>query len=294
MPPALLEPGLIATNSDTRSVAAGRIPLLPVIAVVAAMLFAYRDVGAALAGQWAADENYSHGFLILPLAAYFAWKRRHSIAQLPLEPSMWGAAVVVAGLSLLIAGVAAAELFVARASFVCVIAGSVLFLLGPRHLRALAFPIGFLLLMIPPPEVLFNQVALPLQLFASHAGAIALRSFGVAVLRDGNMLELVGMRLEVAEACSGIRSLVALLAFALVIGESSGGSRLRLWLLAGATLPIAIAANAARIAATGLAAHMFGPVAAEGLLHTTSGLLVFAVSIAALLLVDRALGRAAP
>ena len=285
---------MVQTDAVVRSAAVRRIPLIPLVAVLVAMLYAYRDVGAALVAQWAADENYSHGFLVLPLAMYFAWKRRQSFAQLSLQPSLWGAVLIVGGLFLLVAGVAAAELFVARASFVCVIAGSVLFLFGHQHLRVLVFPIGFLFLMIPPPEVLFNEVALPLQLFASRAGEIALRGFGVAVLRDGNVLELVGMRLEVAEACSGIRSLVALLAFALMIGECSGSSTPRLWLLAASTLPIAILANAARIAATGLAAHTFGRAAADGLLHTTSGLLVFAVAVCLLLLFERALERTAP
>ena len=258
------------------------------LAVVAAVLYTYWNVALALVAQWAADPDYSHGFLILPLAAFFAWKRRGALAALPPKPTPWGLVAVAGSLGLLAVGVAAAELFVARASFVGVVAGSILFLHGRAHLRVLAFPIGFLLLMIPPPEIIFSQIALPLQLFASRVGELVLRTSGVPVLRDGNVLELVGMRLEVAEACSGIRSIVALLAFALVIGELACSTTHR-WILAASTLPIAIVANAGRVAFTGLAAHQWGPAAAEGLLHSTSGMVVFGVAAGVLVMIDRAM-----
>jgi exosortase len=251
----------------------------------------YGDVAAALVRQWSADENYSHGFLIVPLAIYFTWTRRATLRELPVRPSSWGLLLVALSLCAFIAGVAAAELFVARVSFIGVLAGAIVFLFGPAHLRAVAFPVGFLVLMIPPPEILFNQLALPLQLFASRAGEAVLRGAGVPVLRDGNVLELVSMRLEVAEACSGIRSIVSLLTFALVLGEFGGCSRARMFVLAAATIPIAVFANATRVAATGFAAHTWGPAVAEGLLHSTSGLLVFAAAVAALLLLERTTAR---
>ena len=268
-----------------------RFPPAAILLLAGSLTFAYWNVAAALIAQWSADENYSHGFLIVPLAAYFAWRRRAALGEISARPSSWGLLVVGLSLCALLAGVAAAELFVARASFVGVIAGTILFLGGTRHMRVLAFPVGFLVLMIPPPEILFNSVALPLQLFASRAGEVVLRGAGVPVLRDGNVLELVSMRLEVAEACSGIRSIVSLLTFALVLGEFNGCSRLRMLLLAAATVPIAVLANATRVAATGLAAHTWGPAVAEGLLHSTSGLLVFAAAVVLLLVVERAAAR---
>lgn len=270
------------------ALSAPRNPAAVRLALVAAVLYTYWNVALALVAQWAADPDYSHGFLILPLAAFFAWKRRGALAALPPKPTPWGLVAVAGSLGLLAAGVAAAELFVARASFVGVVAGSILFLYGRGHLRVLAFPLGFLLLMIPPPEIIFSQIALPLQLFASRVGELVLRTSGVPVLRDGNVLELVGMRLEVAEACSGIRSIVALLAFALVIGELACSTTHR-WILAASTLPIAIVANAGRVAVTGLAAHQWGPTAAEGLLHATSGMVVFGVAVGVLVLIDRAM-----
>lgn len=273
------------------AVAERRLPVLASVVLAAALTYAYWDVAVSLVRQWSADGNYSHGFLILPAAAYFAWRRRARLAELPLQPRASGLVVVAGSLALLAAGVAASELFVARVSVIGVLAGSVLFLFGLHHLRVLAFPLAFLLLMIPLPEIVFNQLALPLQLVASQVGEVTLRAFGIPVLRDGNVLELVGMRLEVAEACSGIRSIVSLLTFAIVLAQLGGASASRAWILVVATIPIAVLANATRVAATGLAAQQFGPAVVEGELHSASGMLVFLVAVGALLLLDRGLVR---
>jgi exosortase len=288
LPPDPCAPMADSSTSPPRGLTAAAF-----LVFVAALAYAYRHVAAGLIAQWSADENYSHGFLIVPLALYFAWTRRAALRDAPRRPSAWGLVLVALSLCAFLAGIAAAELFVTRASFIGLLAGTIVFLCGTRHLRLLAFPVGFLILMIPPPEILFNQVALPLQLFASRAGEVVLRGAGVPVLRDGNVLELVSMRLEVAEACSGIRSIVSLLTFALVLGEFSGCSRRRKLLLALATVPIAVIANATRVAATGLAAHTWGPAVAEGLLHSTSGFLVFGAAVAVLLIVERTTARVA-
>ena len=141
--------------------------------------------------------------------------------------------------------------------------------------------------MVPLPAIVFNQIAFPLQLFASQVGEVTLRAAGVPVLREGNVLELEVLRLEVAEACSGIRSLVSLFTFAVVFGHLSQSSTRRLCLLAIATVPIAVAANAARVAGTGLAAHVWGKSAAEGFLHTASGTLLFVIAVTLLLSLNR-------
>jgi exosortase len=255
--------------------------------VLAALAATYWTVGAGLVRQWATDDNYSHGFLVVPLALFFAWQRRDRLLRLDPAPDGRGLLLVGGGLLLLVAGIAGAELFLSRISIVPVVSGMVLFLLGRAHLRALTFPIAFLALMVPLPAIVFNQIAFPLQLIASSAGEVTLRAIGVPVLREGNMLELAALRLEVAEACSGIRSLVALLAVSLTCGQFGGYSTRRLWLLAVATAPVAVIANAARVAGTGVAAHYFGAAAAEGFLHTVSGALVFVVALAGLAALDR-------
>jgi exosortase len=188
---------------------------------------------------------------------------------------------------MLTVGVLGAELFLTRVSFVVVLSGAILFLAGRRQLRVLALPLAFLLLMIPLPAIIFNSIAFPLQLLASRAGAAALDLGGVPVLREGNMLILASTRLEVAEACSGIRSLVSLLTLSIVLGQLSLTRRWTRVLLAAAALPVAVIANAGRVAGTGFAAHFWNPEVAEGFFHAFSGWIVFAVAFAALMAVQR-------
>jgi exosortase len=257
------------------------------IAVATAVTLVYRDILAGLALQWSHDSDYSHGFLVLPLAAYFTYQRRSRLRVTPLRPTAWGLCVVCGGLVIFAAGVAAADLFLARVSLLPVLAGCVLFLFGAAHLRVLWFPLVFLMLMVPLPAIVFNDLTVPLQLIASQAGELALRTAGVPVVREGNVLELVGMRLEVAEACSGIRSVVALLTFALTFSQFSGPSRLRVVGLMLATVPVAVLTNGARVAGTGLAAHLWGPTAARGFLHTASGTVAFCLAILTLVAIAR-------
>ena len=268
--------------------------LLALVPVSASFLVLYVPVLTRLAQDWIHDDNYSHGVLIIPLAAWFAWSARGRIAAMAPRPSPAGLVVVVGGLGLLLAGLLGAELFLTRISLVVVIAGVVLFMSGWAILRALAFPIGFLILMIPIPAILFNQVAFPLQLFASQVGQTALGLLGIPVLREGNVIVLAHTTLEVAEACSGIRSLISLLTLGIVYGyfiDPRGGVRL---LIALATIPIAILVNGARVAGTGVAAHYYGSNAAEGFFHTFSGWLVFIVAFALVFAVAHLLVRFAP
>jgi exosortase len=264
-----------------------------VIAAAAALLLAfallYRDVIAKLVYDWEHDGNYSHGFLIVPLALYFAWERRAKVRETPLTPSLFGLVVVIGSILTLIAGVLGAELFLTRVSIVGLVAGTVLFVAGWTHLRTLAFPIGFLLLMIPIPAIIFNQIAFPLQLLASQFGETTLNAANIPVLREGNVIILAHTTLEVAEACSGIRSLVSLLTLGIIYGyftDPRGWVRCTIALL---TIPIAIVTNGMRVAGTGIAAHYYGEEAATGFFHDFSGWLVFVAAFGLLFLVVRLL-----
>ncbi len=257
--------------------------------LAAVLLWIYGGIVSSLAKQWAGDDNYSHGFFVVPLALYFAWERRHALRSAPLRPSIAGLVLVAFSLAILLAGRLGAELFLTRISLIGVLAGITLFVWGRDHFRILAFPLAFLILMIPLPAIIFNQIAFPLQLLASRAGETVLSLAGIPVLREGNVLQLPTRTLEVAEACSGIRSLVSLLTLAIVLGyftERRAGRRV---LIALAAVPIAILANAARVAGTGLASELVSPAAAEGFFHTFSGWLMFVVAFAGLLGVQRAI-----
>ena len=217
-----------------------------------ALAWAYWQVGVKLVRDWSSNDDYSHGFLIVPLAAYFAWERRDRLAAAVGRPSNAGLLAVLGGLGLLAVGTLGAELFVARISLLVVLAGVALFLGSWSHLRILAFPLAFLVLMIPIPMIVFNQAAFPLQLLASRFGEAVLWSADIPVLREGNIITLASTSLEVAEACSGIRSLVSLLTLAIVYAHFTEPRRAVRLLLIAATVPIAILTNGIRVAANEL------------------------------------------
>lgn len=257
--------------------------------VAAGMAILYGGVAVKLVRDWAADENYSHGFLIVPIALYLAWERRHRLRAEAPRPVAAGLALVLLSIGVLAAGTLGAELFLQRISLLGVLAGTIVFVGGWQHVRILSFPLAFLLLMIPIPAILFNQVAFPLQLLASRFGETALLAAGIPVLREGNVITLANVTLEVAEACSGIRSLISLLTLAIVYGyfvEPRPWARVALAL---ASIPVAIVANGLRVAGTGIAAHYYGAEAAHGFLHTFSGWLVFVAAFVLLFAVQRAL-----
>jgi exosortase len=250
-------------------------------ALLASFAILYRHVIVKLVHDWATDDNYSHGFLIVPLALYLAWERRQRLSELAPQPSVTGLLIVLASVGVLAAGTLGAELFLARVSLIGVLAGAIVFLYGWQHLRTLAFPVAFLLLMIPLPALIFNQIAFPLQLLASRAGEMALSLLRIPVLREGNVIVLAHTTLEVAEACSGIRSLVSLLTLGIVYGYFIDPRGLVRVAVALSTVPVAIAANGLRVAGTGIAARVTTEARAAGFLHSFSGWMVFVVALAA-------------
>jgi exosortase len=257
--------------------------------VVASFALLYRNVVVRLVMDWYNDDNYSHGFLIVPLALYFAWERREKLLQLKPQPSILGLVVVAGSVLVLLLGVLGSELFLTRISILGSFVGILLFMFGWSYLRALAFPLSFSLLMIPIPAIIFNQIALPLQLLASRFGETVMSAVSVPVLREGNVLILANTTLEVAEACSGIRSLVSLLTLAIVLGYFSDT---RLWvrgLIAVSSIPVAIVTNGLRVAGTGILAHRFGSAAAEGFFHEFSGWLVFLAAFVLMVALQRAI-----
>ena len=271
-----------------------RKPWLAGALVAVGFALLYRQVIVKLVMDWYNDDNYSHGFLIVPLALYFAWERRGRLAKMPLAPNAFGLVVVLGSIGVLIAGILGSELFLTRISIVGTVAGVLLFVCGWQHLRVLAFPVAFLLLMIPIPAIIFNQIAFPLQLLASQFGESAMRVADVPVLREGNVLILANTTLEVAEACSGIRSLVSLLTLGIVLGYFTDPRGWVRTLVALSSIPVAIVTNGFRVAGTGIAAHRFGAEAAEGFFHEFSGWLVFVTAFMLMLALQRAILRLAP
>jgi exosortase len=247
-----------------------------------------RPVGR-LATQWMSSADDSYGIVLAAAAAWIAWDRREVLRARGdrLSSPLPGLALLVLGLFMYVAGSVAADVFLLRESLVVVLAGTVAFFAGRPALGSAAVPLLFLAVAIPLPALLVNSITLPLQLVASRLAESILTIVGVPVFRDGNLLVLPRATLEVAEACSGLRSLVSLTAIALLLAWIAGGSIWRRALIVLSAVPIAIAMNGLRIAATGGATLWFGAAAARGAWHTTTGWLTFVASTAVLVGVQR-------
>jgi exosortase len=250
----------------------------------------YFRVLAKLVTDWAEIPDFSHGFLVPIFAAYLVWAKRKALFKIKVAPTWSGIAVVALGLVILLLGVYGAELFLSRISLVILLAGLVLSFGGWQLLKELRFPILVLLLAIPIPAIIFNEITFPLQILATKLASALLQLSGVPVLREGNIIQLSAMKLEVAEACSGIRSLVSLFTLAIFYGYFLEKSPLRRTVLAVASIPIAIAANAVRIFGTGLCVQYWDPDKAMGFFHEFQGWVMFLVSLGCLFIVHRAMG----
>ena len=253
------------------------------------MIAVYGHTLSKLAFDWYQIPDFSHGFLVPPFSLYVVWKKREVLQNVPITPHWAGVAVILAGLLVLLLGSYGAELFLARISLLIVLIGLVICFGGTKLMRELQFPLLVLLLAIPIPAIVFNQITLPLQILSSKMASAMLPWFGVPVLREGNIIELPTMKLEVAEACSGIRSLMSLLTLSVFYGyfqEKSTAWRMALVLLG---IPIAIYANAARILGTGLCVQYWDPEKATGFFHEFSGWVIFLVSLVCLVATHRLL-----
>lgn len=265
----------------------------PVLILSTLLAFLYHGVAVKLVTDWYELPDFSHGFLIPFFAAFLLWDKRKVLRNTVLEPSWTGVWLVVLGLFELLLGVFGADLFLQRTSFVLLAAGLVWTLLGRRMLGEVKFVLFVLLLAIPLPTILFNQITFPLQLLASRFASALLQLVGVPVLRDGNVIQLPAMQLEVAEACSGIRSLMSLFTVAVIYGyflERGTGRRV---ILALSALPIAVAANVARIFGTGLCVQYWDPDKAMGFFHEFSGFVMFLISLGCLYLVHQTMALVA-
>lgn len=310
--------------------------LWQILAITSALIFAYATVLRKLGHDWWTDENYSHGLLIPFIIIFVLWSQRDRLINAARRPSTTlGLGAVLCALAALWAGTAGAELYLQRTSLVLMLAGTVLYFWGFNLLRLLVVPIFLLLLAIPIPAIIFNKVAFPLQLFASRCAVWAMTLFDIPVLRQGNVIELIPLgsletkKLEVVEACSGIRSLMTLVTLAVVFayfthprgdmpGSSDGGDRSqgtgsnvssrvaqllsslksygfwRSMIIVLSAVPIAIFTNALRVSGTGVLARYYGTQVADGFFHSFSGWVIYVVAFLMLFGVGWLLDRVKP
>ena len=270
--------------------------------MVLSLGFLYFSVLGKLGRDWWFEENYSHGLLIPFIIGYIIWLEFDALKEDSRKPAfVLGGGAIVLALAMLLAGTLGAELYAQRISLVLILAGIVLYFWGARLLQLLATPFLLLLLAIPIPSIIFNQIAFPLQTIASKLAIWGIKVLEIPAVREGNVIEILPrgavstVKLEVVEACSGIRSLMTLVTIALILGyftrrNKKTGDLLsylkdldfwRILVLMLSAVPIAIVTNAARVTATGWMTYAYGRQSAEGFSHNFAGWLVY---LAALLL----------
>jgi exosortase len=243
-----------------------------------------------LVEQWATDEDVGHGFFVPVVAAFIAWQRRDEILSLEPKPSWWGAAFMLWGVVQGYLGLLAAELFLQRTSVLISLVGLLLLVGGTRLIRILLFPLLLLPFMVPFPQVIYNEITFPLQIFASRVAEFALGLINIPVLREGNVLELASQKLQVAEACSGIRSLLSLTFLSLVYAYFFDSKVWMRWALLIGSIPLCILANAARVTLTGILSEVNTQLA-QGFYHEAEGWIIFIVDLVLLIALHFVINR---
>ncbi len=244
----------------------------------------YATILPDMAAQWGDDPNYSHGYLVPLISAWFLWQRKDDLRAAPIQPAHTGLAVVLLGLLMLVAGIAGTEYFTMRASFIVVLTGIVLYWYGWEVLKIAALPLAFLLFMVPLPYIVYDAIAFPMKLFVAKFSVAALQGMGVLVWREGNIIQFPNVVLEVADACSGLRSIMSLGAFTVAYSFLFLRAPLQRLIVILFAIPCAIAANMVRVIGTGLLAQHYGEAAAEGFFHEFAGLGVFILAVAMIFL----------
>ncbi len=249
-----------------------------------AFLWLYHPILPGLIQDWRTNENYSHGFFIPLISSYMIFTMRGELRSTPLRPSNWGVPVLLLGLLQLWIASVGSEYFLQRTSLIWVLLGAFLFLLGKAQSKFLLLPTLYLFFMVPLPEIIWNTIAFPMQLFSSVLTTEIIAALNIPVFREGNVLHLAQTSLEVVDACSGLRSLTTMFAFSTALAWYIYAPLWRRGLLFLSAAPIAIFANVVRLTGTAILASVYGAKAAQGFLHEFSGLFTFVFGLSLLVL----------
>lgn len=258
---------------------------------ILAIAVLYADILHLLYLDWLNDPNYSHGFLVPLISAYFAWQKKDELEKLPVKPANSGLLLIFFALAVLLLGVAAQEFYTRRASFVLLLAGIILFMFGWQWLKTLLLPVAFLFFMIPLPYIIYDAIAFPLKLFVAKFSVLTLKLMGVVLLREGNIIMFPDLTLEVADACSGLRSIISLLALGVALAVLTQKRMTMKILLVVMTVPIAVLTNMIRVIVTGYLAQYYGSAAAEGFFHEFAGMGVFLLAMVLLFITSGVLRK---
>ncbi len=266
---------------------------LAILGTLALTTYVFYPILFHMFRTWRTYPDYSHGLLIVPLALYFAYGKTPQLRRAEIRGSWWGVAILCAGVLSVCIGELGGLLTALRSGYIIALMGLVLLLAGRRVFRILLFPMSFLFLMVPLPQSLVNVIAFPLQLIAAGWAVSSLQTFGIPSLLEGNIIHLAHTQLFVAEACSGLRSLMALLTLGVVFAQFFRSGRIvQQSILVTSAIPIAIVVNAVRVSVTGILAHNFGAETATGVIHEFQGMITFSMAFLMLLAEARLLSFA--
>lgn len=226
---------------------------------------------------WMNSSNNSHGLLVPLISVFLIWTKRDQLSKANLDSSNWGLVILIVSLALYIVSLAGHVAVIQRAMIVFSLIGLILFNFGSLVFNILAFPLFYLIFMIPVPVSIYTLVAFPLQLFATNVAYVLIKAVNIPVFKEGNMLYFVQTQLEVAEACSGLRSMMAFVMLSVLFAYFMDRNWWRRGALVLSSIPLAIAVNIVRVTGTGILAHFYGEKVARGFMHEFSGLVVFAL-----------------
>jgi len=264
---------------------------IQVVVIGALVITAFWPILKGIYGSWFDTSIYmEHGIFVIPAAVCMAWTKRSALMRIPLQPSVWGAALVLWGAAQAIVGMAAHWIWISRTAFLISLTGSIAAVYGFRMVRELAYPLATLILMIAPPTFLYTRLTLRLQLLASRGGEVCLEALGYSVIREGNIIELAGAKLSVQEACSGIRSLLAIIFMCVVYNYFFVQGRLIRAAILLLAVPIAILVNLSRIVATGIASEHNRELV-HGTAHEIFGYISILIAVICCILVHMGLQR---
>lgn len=257
------------------------------------MILLFRPALAYLVGMWG-NEDFNYCYLIVPIVLFLLWEKRTPLLTTPSRPSWSGLYPFVAGIALYWLGELGGEFTALFLALWLIVVGFCWLHLGWRKLKIISFPVAFLLVMFPPPNLLYSNLSLRLKLVSSWLGVQMIQFFGLSAHREGNIIDLGFMKLEVVDACSGLRYLFPLLALSILLAYHYRAAFWKKAVLVVSSIPVTIFTNALRVASVGILYHFFGLKVAEGFFHDFSGWLIFMASLAILLLEIWALGRLFP
>ena len=252
----------------------GHLPGKLILPVTGLFFLTFFPVWKNLVEAWSTSDEYSHGFLIVPVALFLVWRKRKMLSQLEIRPSWWGLAVVLFSLAAYLLSMLAGVITTASLSMIPFLGGAVLYLFGRSVLKQLLFPLFFLLFMIPVPAQIYASMTVPLQLLVSQASVWITALLGVPVVQEGNLILLPHQTLQVVDACSGLRSMMTLLTLSTLLCYLTLKSRLLSSLLVFSAIPIALLINILRVSAVVVFLWYLSFDLTGGILHTILGLSV--------------------